>query len=44
MPTSKVSVKWRPSVNKKYVSSIENVSGILTTSKLCKPGRKIKFV
>jgi hypothetical protein len=44
MPISKGSVKWRHSGNKKYVSTIDTVSGNLTTSKLCKPGRKIKVV
>lgn len=44
MPTYKGNVNWRPSGNIKYVSNIETVSGNLTTSKLCKSGRKIKFV
>jgi hypothetical protein len=35
MPTSKGSVKWRLSVNKKYVSNIENASDKLTENKVC---------
>jgi len=44
MSNSKGIVKWRPSGNKKYVSNTETVSVNLTTSKLWKPGLKIKFV